>query len=114
MFTCIPRLSTIALLVAGASQAPLAQAQTWTGFGSVQSIEAGWSQDTMAVKHSAPFVNPNGCSATNAGYATDPSDPGHNLFHTVALAAFLNRKEVQLLIAGCVFNKPKIIAVGVR
>ena len=41
-------------------------------------------------------------------------DPGRSLFHTVALAAFLNRKEVQLLISGCVFDKPKIIAVGIR
>ena len=89
-------------------------AQSWSGFGSIKYIEAGWSQDTMAVYHSAPTVNPNGCRVTSAGYATDPADPGRSLFHTVALAAFLNRKEVQLLISGCVFDKPKIIAVGIR
>jgi hypothetical protein len=110
----IPRTCALVVLVAAASHASLAQAQTWTGFGSVQYIEAGWAQDTMAVTHSAPVVNPNGCSVTSAGYATDPTDPGRSLFHTVALAAFLNRKEVQLLISGCVFNKPRIIAVGVR
>lgn len=102
------------LLISAAIFAPAAWAQTWTGFGSIQYIEAGWSQDTMAVVHSAAVVNPNGCRVTTAGYATDPADTGRNLFHTVALAAFLNRKEVQLLISGCVFDKPKIIAVGLR
>ena len=60
------------------------------------------------------LVNPGGCSVTAFGYATDPADPGHNLFHTMALAAFLNRKEVALTISGCAFNKPKIIGVTVR
>jgi len=91
-----------------------AQAMQYTDFGSIQLLEAGWSQDTMAVTHSAPLVNPSGCPVTNAGYATDPADAGHNLFHTVALAAFLNRKEVALLISGCVYSKPKIISVRMR
>jgi hypothetical protein len=93
---------------------PASAAETWSAFARISYIEAGWVQDSMAVFHGAPLVNPNNCAATTAGYASDPADPGHSLFHTVALAAFLNNKEVHLLISGCVFSKPKIIAIGIR
>jgi hypothetical protein len=83
-------------------------------FGVIRSMEAGWSQDTMAVQHSAPVVNPGGCRLTDAGYATSPADDGHDLFHTVLLSAFLNRKEVALLVSGCVYDKPHIISVTIR
>ena len=86
----------------------------YTAWGSVQELEGGWGEDTMAVRHSAPLVNPGGCSVTNAGYATNPADAGHSLFHTLVLSAFLNRKEVSLLISGCAYNKPRIIAVKVH
>jgi hypothetical protein len=86
-------------------------APQYSQWGSVQELEAGWALDTIAVRHSAPMVNPDGCAVTNAGYATDPADPGHSLFHTLLLSAFLNRKEVALLISGCVFGKPRILSV---
>lgn len=89
-------------------------AEQVSDWGSVQLIEAGWVVDSMAVFHSAPVVNPGSCSVTNAGYATNPADAGHSLFHTTILSAFMNRKEVRFLISGCVFNKPRIISVSVR
>lgn len=88
-------------------------AETWSDWGSVKGIEAGWVLDTIAVYHSATMVN-DGCRVTTGGYATNPADPGHNLFHTVTLSAFLNRKEVHFLISGCAFDKPRIIGVGIR
>jgi len=92
-------------------------AETWTDWGSIVWLEAGWELDTIAVGHSAPrMVNPDNCpvAAPGAGYATNPADAGHSLFHTVALSAFLNKKEVRLLISKCVFNKPRIIAIQIR
>jgi hypothetical protein len=85
-------------------------------------ITPGWREDTMAVFHSSqPFVNPAGCQVTNGGYATDPAHPGHNLFHTVIMSAFLNKREVAILLEkplaegkGCIWGKPKIIAINVR
>ncbi|MBW4621783.1 MAG: hypothetical protein KME17_20760 [Cyanosarcina radialis HA8281-LM2] len=85
-----------------------------TEWGSVRSMTAGWVVDSMAVFHSAPVVNPDGCPVTTAGYATNPADTGRSLFHTLLLSAFMNRKEVQLLISGCAYSKPRIIAVSVR
>lgn len=93
-----------------AAQPPTAPTQ----WGSVQQLEAGWTEDVVTVFHSAPLVNPGGCAVTNAGYATSPADPGHSLFHTLLLSAFLNRKEVSLLISGCAYGKPHIIAVKIH
>jgi hypothetical protein len=87
--------------------------EAWSSQGTITWIQAGWSQDTMAVGHTAPLVNPANCPVKNDGYATDPADPGHSLFHTVALSAFMNKRNVQFLIAGCIFGKPKIIAVKI-
>ena len=93
-----------------AAQAP----QQYTAWGSVQEIEAGWAEDTMAVRHSAPLVNPSACPVTNAGYATNPADTGHNLFHTLLISALLNKKEVSLLISGCAYSKPHVLAVKIH
>lgn len=102
------------LMTAGASHTTAQPAIRYTEWGSLQELEAGWSEDTMAVRHSAPMVNPGGCAVTNAGYATDPTDKGHSLFHTLLLSALLNRKEAALLVSGCVYGKPKVIAVKVH
>ena len=118
MIRSVARLTASAVLLAFA--APWATPSTaqpapqYTQWGSVQELEAGWALDTMAVRHSAPLVNPDGCPVRDAGYATNPSDTGHSLFHTLLLSAFLNRKEVALLISGCVFDKPCIIAVKIH
>jgi hypothetical protein len=113
------RLAAMTALIyamSAASVAPVtAQANPqYTQWGSVQDLEAGWGQDTMSIRHSAALMNPGSCSVTNAGYATNPADTGHSLFHTLLLSAFLNRKEVSLLVDGCVFNKPRVIAVKIR
>jgi hypothetical protein len=86
----------------------------YTEWGSVTLLEGGWAVNSATAWHSAPLINPDGCSVTNAGYATSPADDGRNLFHTLLLSAFLNRKEATLLISGCVFNKPRIVAVRLR
>jgi hypothetical protein len=91
-----------------------AEPNAYTQWGSVQELEAGWVEDSIAVRHNAPLVNPGGCAVTNAGYATNPNDAGHNLFHTLLLSALLNQKEVSLLISGCVYGKPRIIAVKIH
>ena len=89
-------------------------APVYTDWGSVVSLEGGWAQNTVSLFHSAPLVNPDNCPVTNAGYATSPEDTGADLFHTLLLSGFMNRKETAVLISGCVFSKPRIIAVSVR
>ena len=110
------RLLVAALLVCGAASASVVRmaaqpATQYTAWGSVQELEAGWGEDTMSVRHSAPVVNPGACPITTAGYASSPADTGHSLYHTLLLSGFLNRKEVALLISGCSYGNPRVIAV---
>jgi len=85
----------------------------FTEWGNVSWISAGSSQDTMAVITTAPFVNP-GCVITNGGYAADPADPGHDLYHATLMMAFAMNRQVQIGLLGCVYSKPKIISVDIR
>src|SRR5687768_16488830 len=118
-----PTVAVLALLLATAwAPAPDAQRPPrpraadpqYTQWGSVQDLEGGWGADVMSVRHSAPLVNPDGCSVTNAGHATSAADAGHSLFHTLLLSALLNRRGVSMLISGCSFNKPRVLSVKIR
>jgi hypothetical protein len=100
----------VALLLA--SPAALA-VQVVSDWGKISILSTGWVVDSMAVTTTAPTVNP-GCPVLNAGYATNPADPGRNLHHAVLLAALLNNREVQIIAEGCIFDKPRIISVIVR
>jgi hypothetical protein len=51
---------------------------------------------------------------TNAGYATNPEDSGHQLHASMLMMAFAMNKQVQILVSGCVFQKPRIISVSIR
>jgi hypothetical protein len=86
----------------------------YTDWGSVTQLEGGWGVNSATAYHSAPLFNPDGCGITNAGYATSPDDAGSNLFHTLLLTSFLNRKQAALVISGCVFGKPRIVGVRLR
>lgn len=86
----------------------------WTSYGKITQLSAGWKEDTLAVFLSAGIVNPGGCPTVEGGAVTNPVDPGHTLFHAVLLSAWLNSKEVALLVDGCVYSKPRIIGVNVR
>lgn len=100
----------VGLLVStGASAAP--QATDW---GSISAVSGGWAEDTMAVYINVALVNPGGCLVTNGGYATLPTDPGRDVYHTLALAALLNNREVSAIVDGCAFSKPRLIGLSVR
>ena len=105
------RLIPLAVLSLLSSAAPAAQVVS--DWGKIAVLSTGWIQDSMAVTTTAPTVDP-GCPVLNAGYATNPSDPGHSLHHAVLLAAFLNNREVQIIADGCAYEKPRIISVIVR
>lgn len=102
-------LGVVLLLGSGAASA----VQVVSDWGKISILSTGWVLDTMAVTTTAPTVNP-GCPVLNAGYATNPADPGHSLHHAVLLAALLNNREVQIIADGCIFDKPRIISVIVR
>ena len=86
-----------------------------TEVGQITSLEAGWADNTLAVRTTATVINPAGCTTFHDGYVTLPSDPGSPLYHDILRDAFFNYYPVQLLISGaagdCPYGKPRIISV---
>ncbi len=98
------------------SPRPAAQ-NTTTNWVHITQLRAGLVEDAMAVYTTEGLpvsVNPGGCPKTDAGYTTKPSDPGHKLFQTVLLSAYLNGKQVQIAVHGCWYSKPRIIGVFIK
>lgn len=112
-----PSLRRVRCIAAGlgfAAWQALAAAPADSGWGALLQLEGSASANTMALSHARPLVNPDACPLADAGYATGAGDPGANLMHTLLLSALLNRKEVNLRVSGCAFDKPRVISVTVR
>jgi hypothetical protein len=108
------RLGIVIASAVGLCAVPALAAPNYSQFGQVIGIETGWSDDTMAVKLDVPTVNsPTPCKITTAGYALDPTDRGVKLHQSVLLSAFLTGRKVRVLVDGCVYDKPRIIGVGI-
>jgi hypothetical protein len=90
-----------------------AQADAVSDWGFITWMSTGWTVDSIAAITTAPLAN-DGCSVTNAGYATNPEDPGHQLHASMLMMAFAMNKQVQILVSGCVFQKPRIISVSIH
>jgi hypothetical protein len=93
----------------------------FSDWGYVTRFATAWNDDALAVYHQ-PLGSSSetvvqqiiGCPVSNDGYATDPGQPGRKLQHAAIIGAYLHHKQVQLLIKGCAYGKPRIISVGVR
>lgn len=98
-------------------QAGLAAAdQAVSQWGHILWFETGWRADTMAVALDVPTVNPANpsCAVTTAGYALDPQDPGVKVHEAAIMGVYFSGKKVRIRVDGCVFDKPRVIAVGVQ
>ena len=94
-------------------------AQAVSDWGHILWFETGWAADTMAVMLDVPQVNPTDstgakCPITNAGYALDPQDPGVKVHEAAIMGAYFAGKRVRIRADGCVFQKPRVIAVAVQ
>jgi hypothetical protein len=107
------RKAALALGLCVAWAPSFAKADEVSDWGYVTWISTGWVVDSMAVITTAPLANP-GCPVTNAGYATNPDDAGHQLHHAVLMMAFAMNKRVSIRTSGCVFSKPRIISVSIQ
>lgn len=90
--------------------------QAVSEWGRILWFETGWSADTMAVMLNVETVNPTNpsCNVLDAGYALDPQDPGVRVHQAAIMGAFFSGKQVRIRAEGCVYGKPKIIAVAVK
>jgi hypothetical protein len=110
------RISLIAsaIIVNTMLAGPVYAADAVSDWGTVVSLQAGWTVDRMLVFHNAAMKNPESCSLTTNGYIIDENAPGHTLFNTLLLSALLTRREVALVILGCFENRPRIVSVSIR
>lgn len=109
------RIIVLVTFAVGLLASPAQAAPNYSQFGHVIGIETGWLDDTMAVKLDVPTVNSKSpvCKIMTAGYALDPADKGVKLHQSVLLSAFLSGRKVRVLVDGCVYDKPRIIGVGI-
>jgi hypothetical protein len=107
---------TAIAIVLSASAATLADAApTWTPWGEVTLLQNGWVVDRMLVFHgTGPLTNPDGCGIVTNGYIINEADPGHRTQYAMLLSAFLNQREVAMVINGCFGGRPRIVSVAVR
>jgi hypothetical protein len=82
----------------------------------IRYLGSGWTLDQMLVfpDQPLPLTNPGGCGNNPDSYITQPADPGHSLFHTILLSAFLNGRQVQMVISGCWLDHPRLIGVDIH
>jgi hypothetical protein len=97
------------------SVATVADAAQFTPWGRVRQLQNGWVVDRMLVWHgTGALTNPDGCSILNNGYIINENDPGHRTAYAMLLSAFLNQRDVTMVISGCFENRPRIVSVAVR
>jgi hypothetical protein len=98
-----------------ASTATLADAAQFTPWGRVTTLQNGWVVDRMLVFQGAgALTNPDGCPLVTNGYIINETDPDRRASYTMLLAAFLNQREVALVISGCFQQRPRIVSVAIR
>jgi hypothetical protein len=76
-------------------------------------IAGGWTAAHVRVQTTATFSNPATCAMTD-GYVVEASLPGAQLFASMLLTAFSTGREVQLVVDGCVLERPRVIGVTLR
>ncbi len=92
-----------------------AQAAQVTPVFRVGALQAGWVVDRMLVfPASGPLFNPDGCAIVNNGYIINENDPGHRTFYAMLLTAFVNQRNVQVIVHQCFEGRPRIISVTIR
>jgi hypothetical protein len=90
-------------------------APQFTPWAKVTVLQSGWFVDRMLVFIDAPgIVNPDGCTLDTNGYILNENHTGRNLFNTMLLSAFLNGREVALVISGCWDTRPQVVSVAIH
>ena len=84
--------------------------------GKITAYKTGWSTHQVSVQIEGATYNEISECQGLVGYVVkkDPGNlEGYNTHVSALLAAFISDKRVQLILSGCVNNRPKIIGVTV-
>lgn len=90
-------------------------APVFSDWGYITHSSTAWNEDALAVYHQ-PLgaasevvigqIIP--CPIPHDPYATDPTVSGRKLQHAAIIGAYLHHKQVQFLVKGCAYGKPRI------
>lgn len=93
-------------------------APQFTPWRKVIALQHGWYVERTLVflegTTDVNIVNPDSCSLRNNGYILNENHTGRNLFNAMLLSAFLNGREVAMVISGCFDNRPQVISVAIH
>jgi hypothetical protein len=89
-------------------------AVVYSSWGHVLGFDTGWVDDSIALRMDFPLVNPGRCKVIDGGYALDSTEPGNHLHQAAIMGAFFNAKPLRVIVQGCVYDKPRIVGVGVQ
>jgi hypothetical protein len=84
-----------------------------TPIGRITFYSGGWTDAIVRVQLQATFQNPDNCGLID-GYVVDPALGGAQLFSSFLLTAFTTDQPVRLVIDGCAYSRPRIIAVTLQ
>lgn len=109
MKTWFPILAAIAACIPVAAQAT----PYYTQPGYVTLMHGGWSASNLRIQTDLAFSNPENCFSQD-GYMVDSNDSGHELFSSMILSAYVSHLKISLVLDGCVYDRPHIIAVELK
>lgn len=94
--------------------------QTTTPPALIKMIRTGWGGDAFAVVLlNQAILNPASCPpATADGYVADNTQPGYNTYLQAALAAYIAKRPVTVIIdnkpGSCSGVRPKLIGINIQ
>ena len=89
------RLALAALILVGFASS--AVSQTTTAAGLITMVRTGWDTKSFAIVTQQPILNPQHCPIPD-GYVSDSSQSGYNTYYAAALAAYVSKTPVLVVI----------------
>jgi len=80
----------------------------------ITELTTGWATDNWGVLTDAAVANPANC-ANNGQYMSDATDPGNRTYYAAALAAFVNKLPITVVVSNTQCTSqgwPKIVAIS--
>jgi hypothetical protein len=91
------RLALAVLVLVGFASPAVSQTTVTAPPSLITMIRTGWDLESFAIVTEGPILNPQNCP-TPDGYLTDSSQPGYNTYYAAALAAYVSKTRVSVVI----------------
>lgn len=90
-----------------------ATAATNTPVGRITELHGGWYEPNLQIFLDIPQVNPDNCS-NPSGYIIPANLVANAQLTSLALTAYSLKHRVSLVVEGCIYETPRVIAVHIK